>query len=250
MNRSPAQFGIPRMTPVVRITLIASVVIFVLQLLLEKGMGVSMSPWLGFVPAKLLEGWIWQPLTYPFLHASLFHLLFNLLVVWSIGAELEALWGWRVFVGFFAVCALGAAICHGLFSLTGMGPGPAFPVIGSSGVVYGLLLAYGILFGERTMLFFMIFPMQARYFVMILGAVELLSSVAYGADGVSHVAHLGGMLFGFLFLMAMAQWRQRSKAEFQGQKSAKERQKRIKKADHLRLVRKSDDEDSGPKSWN
>ncbi len=122
-------------------------------------------------------------------------------------------------------------------------------MVGSSAVVYGLLLAYGILFGDRVMLFFMIFPMQARYFVMVLGGIELLSSVFYGADGIAHIAHLGGMAFGFLFLMALAAWRQRTKGAYRGQKEAKDRQKRIKKADHLRLVRESDDDD-GPKSWN
>jgi membrane associated rhomboid family serine protease len=251
MKHSSAQIAVPRMTPVVRVVLILSVVLFFVQLLSEQA-GIALSPWFGFVPARLLDGWIWQPFSYPFLHAGLFHLLFNLLVIWSIGSELEALWGWRTFLGFFFVCAIGAAICHGLVSLTGIGPGVQHPVIGSSGVVYGLLLAYGILFGERVMYFFLLFPMQARYFVMILGAVELVSSLAYGKDGVSHVAHLGGMLFGFLFLMAMAAWRQRSRAEYQEQKAEKERKKRLKKADHLRLVRgkPNDEDEGGPQSWN
>jgi membrane associated rhomboid family serine protease len=117
-------------------------------------------------------------------------------------------------------------------------------------VVYGLLLAYGILFGERTMYFFMLFPMPAKYFVMLLGGIGLVSSVFYGRSGVSHLAHLGGMLFGFLFLISMAAWRRRSKADVQEAQNQKDRQKRLKKAGHLRLVQGEEDEESGPKHWN
>lgn len=237
------------MTLVVKIVLIASAVLFLLQLAGEKA-GIHLSPLLGFVPARLADGWIWQPFTYAFLHAGLFHILFNLLVIWTVGAELEGIWGPRTFTGFFFVCAVGAAITHGLFSLLGIGPGALAPVVGSSGVVYGLLLAYGILFGERTMYFFMLFPMPAKYFVMLLGGIELVSSVFFGNSGVSHLAHLGGMLFGFLFLISMAAWRKRSKADAQEALAQKDRQKRLKKAGHLRLVQGEDEEDSGPKHWN
>lgn len=243
------QFSTPRMTLVVKIVLIVSAVLFLLQLAGEAA-GFSLSPILGFVPARLAEGWIWQPFTYAFLHAGLFHILFNLLVIWTVGAELEGIWGTRTFSAFFFVCAVGAAITHGIFSLLGIGPGALSPVVGSSGVVYGLLLAYGILFGERTMYFFMLFPMPAKYFVMLLGGIELVSSVFYGKSGVSHLAHLGGMLFGFLFLLSMAAWRRRSKADAQEAQTHKERQKRLKKAGHLRLVQGEEDEDSGPKHWN
>lgn len=251
MNRSPVQFSVPRVTPTVRAVLIASAVLFFLQLVLEQGLGIRLAGILGFVPARMVDGWLWQLFTYPFLHGGLFHLLFNLLIIWSIGSELEGLWGTKSFVAFFVVCALGAALLHGIFSLIGIGPGVHSPVIGSSGVVYGLLLAYGILFGERIMYFFLLFPMQAKYFVMILGGIELVSSVFYGRDGIAHTAHLGGMLFGFLFLTAMAAWRRRSRVEYQEEKKARERQKRLKKADHLRLVRGEDErERKDPKHWN
>jgi membrane associated rhomboid family serine protease len=237
------------MTLVVKIVLIVSVVLFLLQLAGEAA-GFSLNPVLGFVPARLAQGWLWQPFTYAFLHAGLFHILFNLLVIWTVGAELEGIWGTRTFTAFFFVCAVGAAITHGIFSLIGIGPGALSPVVGSSGVVYGLLLAYGILFGERTMYFFMLFPMPAKYFVMLLGGIELVSSVFYGKSGVSHLAHLGGMLFGFLFLVSMAAWRRRSKADAQDAQNQKDRQKRLKKAGHLRLVQGEEDEESGPKHWN
>lgn len=239
------QFAAPRMTPVVKIILIVSGVMYLLQLLAQS-QGVSLESIFGFVPAQLASGWIWQPFTYAFLHAGMFHLLFNLLVIWSIGCELEALWGRNTFLGFFFVCAGGAALTAGLFSLFGIGTGPNIPVVGSSGVVYGLLLAYGILFGERTMYFFMLFPMPAKYFVMLLGGVALVSSVFSRNDGVAHLAHLGGMAFGFLFLISMAAWRKRSRGEFGGGKP----KKRLKKAGHLRLVRGEEEESDEPKHWN
>ncbi|MGZ3728034.1 MAG: rhomboid family intramembrane serine protease, partial [Bdellovibrionota bacterium] len=236
MPRGTPQFATPPVTPVVKAVLIASGALFVLQLTLEQFAQISLSPYLGFVPARFLQGWIWQPFTYSFVHSTMFHVLFNLLVIWTVGAELELLWGPITFAAFYFVCALGAALTHGIFALLSLGMGPFDPVIGSSGVVYGMLLAYGILFGERTMYFFMLFPMQARYFVLLLGVVELISSVFSGRDGVSHLAHLGGMVTGFLFLAGMAAWRKRSRLQAAKDHVSAERKKRLKKANHLRLV--------------
>jgi membrane associated rhomboid family serine protease len=250
MPRGSPQFATPPVTPVVRAVLIASGALFLLQLTLENFAGFSLSPVLGFVPARIAQGWIWQPFTYSFLHASLFHVLFNLLVVWTVGAELEMLWGTVTFAIFYFVCAFGAAVLSGVFSLAGIGPGVWAPVLGSSGVVYGMLLAYGILFGDRTMYFFMLFPMPARYFVLLLGGVELVSSVFQGRDGIAHLAHLGGMLTGFLFLALMAAWRKRQRLQAAQDHVSAERKKRLKKANHLRLVNGESDDDDDPKTWN
>jgi membrane associated rhomboid family serine protease len=249
MNRPSVQFAVPRMTPVVKTVLILSAAVFLLQLILESA-GISLSPFLGFVPGRLVQGWIWQPFTYAFLHAGLFHILFNLLIFWMVGSELESLWGRKTFLAFFFVCAGGAALTSGIFSLVGIGPGPMAPVVGSSGVVYGLLLAYGILFGERILYFMLLFPMPAKYFVMLLGGIELVSSVFYGQRGIAHLAHLGGMAFGFLFLASMAAWRRRSREEHQGAQFQKERKKRLKKAGHLRLIRGEEEDEDEPKHWN
>lgn len=234
------------MTPVVKILLIASAVVFLLQQILGKFAGFPLEPLLGFIPAQMVHGWIWQLLTYPFLHAGLFHMLFNLLVIWTVGAELEALWGPRTFLGFSLVAALGGALFYAIFSLLHFGTDPYHPMVGSSAVVYGLLLAYGILFGERQMYFFMLFPMPAKYFVLLLGAIELFSSVFTSGDGIAHTAHLGGFFFGFLFLVGMARWRQRGRKQGDPER---ERKKRLKKSSHLRLI-PGGDEDDEPKTWN
>lgn len=250
MPRGTPQFATPPVTPAVKAVLIASGVMFVLGLALEQFGGIHLSEVLGFVPGRFVQGWVWQPFTYAFLHASMFHVLFNLLVVWTVGAELELLWGTKTFTAFFVVCALGAALFHGLFAVFGIGAGPWAPVVGSSGVVYGLLLAYGILFGDRTMYFFMLFPMPARYFVLLLGGVELVSSVFSGRDGITHLAHLGGMVAGFAFLAGMAAWRKRMKLRAAKDHVSAERKKRLKKANHLRLINGAEEDDDDPKTWN
>lgn len=250
MRHGSPQFATPPLTPVVKALLIAMAAFFLLNLSLETFAQFSLSGLLGLVPARLAQGWIWQLVSYAFLHAGLFHLLFNLLVIWTVGGELERLWHTKTFLGFLLTCAVGAGLTYGLFSLLGIGPGPNAPVVGSSGVVYGLLLAYGILFGDRMMYFFMLFPMQARYFVMLLGAVELVSSVFYSTSGVAHLAHLGGMAAGFVFLIAMAAWRKREKQRAAKDFVSAERKKRLKKAGHLRLVDGQEQDDDDPKTWN
>jgi membrane associated rhomboid family serine protease len=248
MPRGSPQFATPPVTPVVKAILIASGAVFLIQFALSAFAGFSLSPFLGFVPMSFLHGWIWQPFTYSFLHADPFHIIFNMLSLWFLAGELEQIWGTRTFTAFFFICALGAALTHGAVALIEGGTTVWHPLVGSSGAIYGILLAYGILFGDRTMLAFMMFPMQARYFVMILGAMEFMTS--FSRDGISHLAHLGGMLTGFVFLAAMAAWRKRARLQAAKDHVSAERKKRLKKANHLRLVNGDDPDDDDPKTWN
>lgn len=159
---------------------------------------------LGLRPADLFgEFRIWQPLTYMFLHGGLFHILFNMLVLWMFGVELERMWGSRFFIKYYLVCGLGAAATT---ILLGLVPG-AFGnqlyyslTIGASGAIYGLLLAYALYFPNRPILMFLLFPIPAKYFVMIIGAISLLSSMSGPGSGVAHTAHLGGLVTGYLYL--------------------------------------------------
>jgi membrane associated rhomboid family serine protease len=243
MQGSP-QLAMPPFRGVVKILVLTCCAVFLLQLLGQMIFHEALEPMLGFVPGRVFQGWLWQFFTYSFLHSGVFHILFNMLILWSLGSELELRWGAQTFVAYYFVCALGAALLYGALSLVGMGMRLEIPLIGASGAIYGLLLAYGILFGDRVMYFFMVFPMPAKYFVLILGVVEFVSSISSGADGVAHTAHLGGMFTGFLFLAGMAQWRQRKKRENEGRE---ERKKRLEKAGHLQLVTKEEDD---PKHWH
>jgi membrane associated rhomboid family serine protease len=159
---------------------------------------------LGLVPAVFLREFaLWQPVTYMFLHGGVGHLLFNMLALWMFGTELERTWGTRFFVRYYFVTGIGAALVTVAWALSPFPYGNQMyqsVVIGASGAIYGLLLAYGMYFPTRTIYLYFLFPIQARYFVMIAGAIAFLSSVGSSGGGVAHVAHLGGLLVGYLYL--------------------------------------------------
>jgi membrane associated rhomboid family serine protease len=141
----------------------------------------------------------WQMITYAFLHGGMTHLLFNMLGLYMFGAEVERLFGSRWFVAYYIACVFVAALCH-LVITAWMGAAPV-PMVGASGGVYGLLLAFGIYFPNRTvMLLFPPIPMPARALVFVFAGLELLLGVTQTAAGVAHFAHLGGMLGGWLMI--------------------------------------------------
>jgi len=143
--------------------------------------------------------YIWELVTYLFLHGGWFHIIFNLFALWMFGSDLESLWGSKKFLFYYFLTGIGAGILD--VTLTALFP-PTTPTatIGCSGAVYGLLLAYGMIFPDRPIYLYMIIPIKAKWFVAIMGAIEFVSSFSTPGSGVSHVAHLGGMLFGFLYL--------------------------------------------------
>lgn len=146
---------------------------------------------LGFQP--------WQLLTYGFLHGGFGHLFFNGIALYQFGSRLEYLWGPKKYLTFFLVCVAGAGLCQLLFMA--LVPQSAGPTLGASGGVYGLLLAYGLLFPrERVMLLIPPIPMSARTLVIAFGALSLFMGVTGTAGGIAHFALLGGMLFGWLLI--------------------------------------------------
>jgi membrane associated rhomboid family serine protease len=142
---------------------------------------------------------IWQLFTYLFLHGGFGHLLFNMLSLWMFGTTLERDWGTRQFLKYYFICGVGAGICDVLANAV-VGNWMT-RTIGASGAIYGLLLAFGVMYPNQTVLMNFLFPIRAKYLVMIYGAIALLSALGENS-GVSNVAHLGGMLFGFLYLKA------------------------------------------------
>jgi membrane associated rhomboid family serine protease len=188
------------MTPAVKALLYANVGMFVVQFLAS-----GVTEWLGLSPELVFNRlFLWQPVTYMFLHGDLFHILFNMLALWMLGVELERTWGTREFVRYYFVSGVGAAATTLLvawlpfefarsvwLSLT----------VGASGAIYGLLLAYAYYYPTRPMLFFPIpIPVPAKYFVLILGGIAFLSSLGGRASGVAHATHLGGIVVGYLYL--------------------------------------------------
>lgn len=137
----------------------------------------------------------WQLVSYMFLHGGIGHIFFNLFALWMFGQSIENFWGTKRFTVFYFLTGIGAAILH-MF----IGGGGA-PTIGASGAVYGILLAFGMMFPNREiMLLFPPIPMKAKYFVAIFGVIELISGISRTDSGVAHFAHLGGMLVGFLLI--------------------------------------------------
>ena len=138
---------------------------------------------------------VWQLVSYMFLHAGFGHIFFNLFALWMFGQAIENFWGTNRFVTYYFLTGIGAALLHMLIG------GGGAPTLGASGAVYGILLAFGMMFPNRPiMLLFPPIPIKAKYFVAIFGAIELVSGLTRANSGVAHFAHLGGMLVGFVLI--------------------------------------------------
>ena len=142
----------------------------------------------------------WQLVTYGFMHSqsTLMHIIFNMLMLWMFGRDLEQLMGPQRFFTYYMTCVIGAGIVQ---LLVGVYQGGGVPTLGASGGVFGILLAYGMHFPNRTlMLIFPPIPMKAKYFVIMLGLFELTIGLSGVRNGIANFAHLGGMLFGFVLI--------------------------------------------------
>ena len=202
-----ASFGPGPLTPAVKALLIANGAMFVLMSLLRltsPRTAVELVLYLGLRPEAVLEGLrLWQPVTYMFLHAGVFHVLFNMLALWMFGVELERLWGTRFFARYYAITGVGAGLTMIVVSLLPFDLADRLYVtttVGASGAIFGLLLAYGLQFPHRQIYLYFLFPIPAKYFVMIVGAISLYATMVDQDGGVAHAAHLGGLLVGYVYL--------------------------------------------------
>jgi len=183
------------LTPVIKKLMIIMGAVFLLQMVVSGRIHL----YLGLVPILVLKKYfLWQLGTYIFLHGGVFHLLFNLLALWMFGGELENHLGSKKFLRYFLFCGIGAGICTVLFT-------PALyqriPVIGASGAIYGILLAFGWLFPNRPIYIYFLFPIPAKYFVIIFGFLEFLYFSTEGTGGgIARITHLGGLFFGLLYM--------------------------------------------------
>lgn len=158
--------------------------------------------YLGLVPTLTVHGYLWQVVTYSFLHASVGHLLVNMFMLWMFGSQEEMDWGSRRFLEFYLFCVVGAALVTIFVAYTSL-PGltPRTLTIGASGGIYGLLIAFGILYGEQTVFLFPIpISLKAKYLVAILIFLVIIATFQPSQGGVANFAHLGGLFFGFLYV--------------------------------------------------
>ncbi|MBT9146748.1 MAG: Rhomboid protease GluP [Syntrophomonadaceae bacterium] len=194
-ERSYSQTGSP-LTRAVKMLLIANGVVFLFQILL-RGQLIAI---FGLIPASLFAGErLWQPFTYMFLHGGMWHILINMFILWMFGRDLEREFGEKFFLRYYFVTGVGAGLIYSVFFIRS-----EIPVIGASGAIFGLLIAFALIFPERpiTLLIFFVLPLtlKAKHLVILLGIITLLALPT--RDGIAHLAHLGGMVVGFLYLKA------------------------------------------------
>lgn len=195
------------MTRVTKALIIACVVTyfvdFVLYHLGVEFWGLNLNEILGLVPGLVkTKFWVWQFVTYIFMHGHPLHLLLNMLILWYFGAEIEMKMGEWTFLRYFFLCGIGAGLFNFAINIAFNDIAHlSHPIIGASGAIFGVLAAYGVFFGDRYFLVFFIFPMKAKYFVLVIAGIELVMGVEAGAqDNVAHFAHIGGMLIGATYL--------------------------------------------------
>jgi len=243
-----------RLSPGVKILLGTYFAVFLLQNIVDRWLGGNILGTLGLIPAKFLfEGAIWQCLTYSLLHADPMHLFLNMAILAFVGTDVELSFGpKKFFLFYFIAVAFGAAsyLMLPVFNVSGT---LTQPLVGASAGIYGLLVVYGVVFGERVMHFMFVVPMKAKVFVMFLALFELMSTAfSSRAAMLSGVAHLGGMLagvawLGFEWFRAGALGAKLFKSQFGLKLRSKPRKSKAK----LRIVSSDkDDKENPPKIWH
>jgi membrane associated rhomboid family serine protease len=198
-------------TPGVKLLVLVCAGIFLVQTLIgilaPSSATIWVLKWFALIPAAITNYFpprIWQPFTYIFLHANIWHLLFNMLFLWMFGRELELVWGKRKFLNYFVLCGVGAGLIEVIVKTIPVffGKEPSLaPTIGASGAIFGVLIANAILFPDRRIwLFPLPVTIPMRPYVAVMGAIEFFLTLGSGGDGVAHICHLGGMLVGYIYL--------------------------------------------------
>ncbi len=198
--RPPTQFSM--FPPVIKNLLILNGLVFLAGM--TPFLGQALMQWFALWPlgaSRLATGFAgflpWQLVTYSFLHGGFTHLLFNMFALWLFGVQIENTWGSRRFALFYFVCVVGAALIQ---LIVASSSGGFYPTVGASGGVFGILLAFGMMFPNQPIYLYFLFPIKAKWFVILYGLLELWAAASGTQPGVANFAHLGGMLFGFLLI--------------------------------------------------
>ncbi len=206
-SHEPINFS--RMPPAIRALIVVNTVVFLLSMIVGER---SFFDLFGLVPLHVVrDRWVWQPVTYLFIHGGLMHLLFNLFALWMFGMPVESQWGEREFLKFFLICGLGAAAAS-----VALAPHSMVPVIGASGPVYGLLVAFAMLYPDAVVYLYFLIPVKAAHMAILFGLIEFFAGTTGATPGVARFAHLGGMVTGYVYIRwwwifkvkALGLWRQ------------------------------------------
>jgi len=223
------RIGPGTLSPVIKYLIIINGIVFVLQMLASYPLAKTF----GLTPAlffKEFPNYLFQPISYMFLHGGFFHIFFNMFALWMFGTEIELRWGSKSFTKFYFLCGLGGAMLSLVFNYT-----LSIPIVGASGAIYGVLAAYWLLFPNRYLLVFFMFPMRVRWAIPMFAVLNFIAA----GPNVAHLAHLGGALVGFAYLKL--DWRfsiigDRLKSLRRKRKTAKLEKNRQKAEDIMKRV--------------
>lgn len=188
-------FGPGALSPFIKVMLIANVVIFIAQRLYPE-----LTQQLGLVPARFFSEFpnlFYQPLTYMFLHGSFWHILFNMFFLWMFGTEIEHRWGSKAFSRFYVLAGLAGAFLCLVFNAS-----QPYPIIGASAAIYGILVAYWVMFPNRQLYIYFLFPVKVKWAIPGL----MLLGFLFSAGNIAHMAHLGGVVFALIYMKMDWRW--------------------------------------------
>lgn len=221
MNNQYSPTGFSFLPVVVKNLLIINGILFLADLVMPR-FGIDLSNILGLHFFMAPDFHVYQIFTYMFMHGNFTHLFFNMFALWMFGNTLENIWGPKRFLLYYILCGLGAGLMQegvqyieyvvklSQYQTVNMGGGNIIPMsqylnlmttVGASGAIYGLLLAFGMMFPNSMIYLYFLVPIKAKWFVIGYAVVELLTGVMSAGDGVAHFAHLGGMLMGLIILL-------------------------------------------------
>ena len=198
------------MPPAIKILILLNVAVFLIGLVVrETGF---FQHTFGLVPQEVLVGRkIWQPFTYLFLHGNFMHLLFNMFALWMFGMPVESQWGYKEFLKFYFLCGLGAAAAS-----IALSPDSMIPTIGASGPVYGMLVAFAMLYPEAVVYLYFLIPVKAAHMAILFGLIEFFAGTSGSNPAIARFAHLGGMVTGYFYIRWWWVVKLKAKALFSG----------------------------------
>lgn len=191
--------GFQVMPPAIKTIILINVAVFFLQFSPVGNILMFFGPLWPVASSGEYNFQVWQLVSYMFMHGGLAHILFNMFALWLFGTEIENYWGTKEFTSYYFICGIGAALINLVTTV-----GSPYPTVGASGAVFGILLAFGMMFPDRYIFLYFLFPIKAKYFVAGYAAIELMMGINNTGMGsgsnIAHFAHLGGMIVGFAYI--------------------------------------------------
>ena len=191
-------------TEAIKILIGVNIIIFLLKIISQNPATPFFNPIVDLFGLSSSTVWprIWQPFTYLFIHKDFLHVFFNMFVLWMFGSELESIWGSKSFLRYYFTTGVSAGFVWLMLNLSNAN----HTLAGASGAVYGILLAFGMMFPNRTVYLYFLFPIKVKYLVMVLVATEFILSMSTTSD-ISHITHLSAVVIGFVYLRYFWRWK-------------------------------------------